>query len=211
METTRRYALNGRTGRSGAALTGVAVFLSGFLLAGCATGPVPPSTGTDARVLARAAPSPSAGAAAPDRQSTPSESAKMVCGAETRANIARILALGEEPRTQDAWTQPLYTCTYTLPSGTLVLSVKEAADTAAARADFEGLQRKTATARPIEGMANLGLPAFETESGSAVFVKDSFILSVDASALSATLGPHAVSRSAFAYEVATAVLACWSE
>jgi hypothetical protein len=60
-------------------------------------------------------------------------------------------------------------------------------------------------------MANLGLPAFETTAGSAVFVKDSFVLTVDATALKTNLGPHNVSRSAFAYEVATAVLACWSE
>ncbi|MDQ0213576.1 hypothetical protein [Arthrobacter bambusae] len=209
MAITRRYASPGRTRWFGLVLAGVAVSLSAFLLAGCATGPVPPSAGTEAEAVAHSAPS--AGPAASESRGAPSESAKMVCGAETRANIARILALGQEPRPQDAWSPPLYTCTYALPSGALVLSVKEAADAAGAQADFGGLQRRTATARPIEGMANLGLPAFETESGSVVFVKDSFILTVDASALPPVVGPHAVSRSSFAYEVATAVLACWSE
>ena len=144
-------------------------------------------------------------------EDSPSASARMVCGEETRANIVRILALPSPPPTTDAWADKLYTCTYALPAGSLVLSVKEAADPAAAHADFDGLQRSTASARPIEGMANLGLPAFETSAGSVVFVKDSFVLTVDAAALPATLGPHGVSRSAFAYEVATAVLACWSE
>jgi hypothetical protein len=135
----------------------------------------------------------------------------MICAEETRTNIVRILALPTPPRTTDAWADKLYTCTYALPAGPLTLSVKETADPAAARGHFDSLQQRTASARPIEGMANLGLPAFETAAGSAVFVKDSFVLTVDATGLKANLGPHKVSRNAFAYEVATAVLACWSE
>ena len=135
----------------------------------------------------------------------------MVCGDETRANVARVLSLSAAPATREAWVDKLYTCAYALPTGALVLSVKEAADPAAARVHFDGLQQRTTAARPIEGMANLGLPAFETSAGSVVFVKDSFVLTVDATALPATLGPHNVSRNAFSYEIATAVLACWSE
>lgn len=134
----------------------------------------------------------------------------MVCGEETRANIVRILALPTPPRSTDSWADRLYTCTYALPAGPLVLSVKEAADPGAGRAHFERLQRTTAQAERIAGLANLGLPAFQTPA-SSVFVKDSFVLTVDATALPATLGPHQVSRNAFTYEVATAVLACWSE
>ncbi len=135
----------------------------------------------------------------------------MVCGDETRTNIVRILSLPVPPRTTDKWAEKLYTCTYALPAGPLVLSVKETPDPAAARVYFDGLRRSTASARPIEGMANLGLPAFQSTAGSVAFVKDSFVLTVDATTLPATLGPHSVSRSAFAYEIATAVLACWSE
>lgn len=135
----------------------------------------------------------------------------MVCGDETRNNVTRILSLPATPATTETWADKLYTCTYALPAGSLVLSVRETDDPSAARVFFDGLQQRTAAARPIEGMANLGLPAFETPSGTVVFVKDSFILTVDAAALPATLGPHNVSRNAFAYETATAVLACWSE
>jgi hypothetical protein len=135
----------------------------------------------------------------------------MVCGEETRSNIVRILSLPATPRTTDTWAGKLYTCTYALPSGPLALSVKEAADPGAARGYFEGLQHSTASAQPIDGMANLGLPAFQATDGSVAFVKDNFVLKVDAAALPATLGPHGVTRGAFAYEVATAVLACWSE
>lgn len=152
---------------------------------------------------------PAVSAAAAD--GAPSAAAKMVCGDETRTNITRILSLPGTPVTTDTWADKLYTCTYALPAGSLVLSVKEAADPAAARSYFDGLPRSTASARPIDGLANLGLPAFETTAGSVVFVKDSFVLTVDATALPAALGPHNVTRNAFAYETATAVLACWSE
>ncbi|WP_427007375.1 hypothetical protein [Pseudarthrobacter sp. H2] len=135
----------------------------------------------------------------------------MVCADETRDNIVRILSLPNLPRTTDSWADSLYTCTYALPAGSLVLSVKELPDPAAARGHFDGLAQSTVSARPIEGMANLGLAAFESTAGSVVFVKDSFVLTVDASALPDSLGPHSVSRGAFAYEVSTAVLACWSE
>lgn len=183
-----------------------AAVLSVLLLAGCAAGPAGPAEGGAAG--ARNPPSSPAAVAA---DGAPSDAAEMVCGEETRDNIVRILALPSPPRTHDSWADRLYTCTYALPAGSLVLAVKETADPAAARVHFDGLRQKAVSARPIEGMANLGLPAFESTDGSVVFVKDSFVLTVDATALPAALGPHSVSRNAFAYEVATAVLACWSE
>lgn len=134
----------------------------------------------------------------------------MVCGEETRANIVKILALPSVPGTAATWADKLYTCTYTLPGGALVLSVKQAPDPDAAHTYFQDLQRSTVAATPIEGLANLGFPAFQTPS-SAIFVKDNFVLTVDAAALPETLGPNHVTRDAFAYQVATTVLACWSE
>lgn len=134
----------------------------------------------------------------------------MVCGDETRGNISRILSLPNAPATTDSWANKLYTCTYTLPAGFLILSVKEAADPDAARATFQDQQRTTPAAAPIEGLANLGFPAFQTPA-SAVFTKDNFVLTVDAAALPETVGPNQVTRAAFAYQVATTVLACWSE
>ncbi|MGO4807823.1 hypothetical protein AB4089_22200 [Arthrobacter sp. 2MCAF15] len=183
--------------------------ISVFLLAGCGTPPADSGASGGANSQSTS-PSPAV-AASGTTEAAPSPSASMVCGEETRSNIVRILALPSPPHTTDAWADKLYACTYALPAGSLVLSVKELADPAAAHVYFDGLQRGAASARPIEGMANLGLPAFETTGGSVVFVKDNFVLTVDATALPPTLGPHSVSRNAFAYEVATAVLACWSE
>ena len=196
---------------NGAKTAVAAAVLSIMLLAGCANGPSSPHSGgaaAEAGGTQSETPSPAAVAAA--AEGSPSAAAKMVCGDETRANITRILSLPASPPTSDSWAEKLYTCTYSLPSGPLVLSVRETADPAAARARFDSLQRQP-TARPIEGMTNLGLPGFETTAGSVVFAKDNFVLTVDATALPPTLGPHSVSRNAFAYETATGVLACWSE
>ncbi|WP_283481182.1 hypothetical protein [Pseudarthrobacter sp. PH31-O2] len=118
--------------------------------------------------------------------------------------------MSSAPGTTDSWVDNLYTCTYALPQGSFVLSVQEAADPDAAHAYVRDLQRSTDAAAPIEGLANLGFPAFQTPT-SAAFVKDNFVLTVDAAALPETLGPNQVTRAAFAYQVATTVLACWSE
>lgn len=66
-------------------------------------------------------------------------------------------------------------------------------------------------AEPIEGLANLGFPAYETADGSAVFQKDSFVLHVDGTNLPATLGPENITRNALAYQLSTTILACWVE
>lgn len=89
------------------------------------------------------------------------------------------------------------------------MRVKESASPAAARSYFDSLQKDLASTSPIEGMANLGLPAFKTDDGGVVFAKDSMTLYVDATKLPANVNPNGVSRSEFSYEVATTVLACW--
>ena len=186
-------------------ITALTTFLA-LVLSGCAAAGAgnPPSEGPSASPSV--SPQATAGAVA----DTPSPAATMVCGDETRTNIVKALSLPSEPPTTDSWADKLYTCTYSLPFGHLLLSVKETPDPAAARTFFDGLQQQAAGAAPIEGLANLGFPAFQTPT-SAVFTKDNFVLTVDAAALPATLGPHDVSRDAFAYQIATAVLACWSE
>lgn len=138
-----------------------------------------------------------------------SDASLMICGKEPRADIAVILALDTPPQTVDSWADELYTCTYHLPAGALVLSVKESADEASALSYFNALGTNLAPITPIEGLANLGLPAYETSDGAVVFVKDNMTLQVDASKLPDKIGPHDVSRNALAYQVATTILACW--
>ncbi|GGI03037.1 hypothetical protein GCM10007170_46110 [Arthrobacter liuii] len=191
--------------------------LSILVLAGCGAGPGTAVSGPSASVSASHSGDPGAGT--PTASPTdipvaaaggPSAAALMVCSMEIQEKIVQILALASAPGNGATWADKLFTCTYALPAGSFVLSVKEAADPDAAHAYFQDVQRSTAGAAPIEGLANLGFPAFQTPT-SAVFVKDNFVLTVDAVALPEPLGPHQVTRAAFAYQVATTVLACWSE
>lgn len=196
--------------------------LSSLLLSGCAAAagsvgaaPAPPSD------AASAASQPSAahggghhdGGAASPRASAegPSEAAKMVCGDQPMDRLTSILDLKQEPHTVNSWADSTFTCIYHLDEGALEISVKEALDQATALNYFEAMQALAVDAKPIEGLANLGFPAYETEDGSAVFQKDSFVLQVDASHLPATLGPDAITRNALAYQLSTTILACWVE
>jgi hypothetical protein len=196
--------------------------LSSLLLSGCAAAagsvgaaPAPPSD------VASATFSPSAahggghhdGGTASPRTSIegPSEAAKMVCGDQPMDRLTSILDLKQDPHTVNSWADSTFTCIYHLDEGALEISVKEAADQATALNYFEAMQALAVDATPIEGLANLGFPAYETEDGSAVFQKDSFVLQVDASDLPATLGPDAITRNALAYQLSTTILACWVE
>lgn len=135
----------------------------------------------------------------------------MVCGDQPKERLRSILKLNSDPHTVDAWADSTFTCTYHLAEGALVISVQEAADKASALKYFTAMQALAKEASPIEGLANLGFPAYETADGSAVFQKDSFVLHVDASRLPATLGPDGITRNALAYQLSTTILACWVE
>lgn len=149
---------------------------------------------------------PAAGAA----DTGPSESARMICGPEIRRDVATTLALPAQPPTTTTWANHLYTCTYRLPVGPLVLSVQESTGAATARTYFEGLRQRLGTARPLIGLAALGLPSYDTPSGTIVFLKDTMTLQVDASRLPAVLGPQHDTRSNVAYTVASDILGCWT-
>ncbi|WP_461172360.1 hypothetical protein M1D93_15375 [Arthrobacter sp. Z1-9] len=196
--------------------------LSALLLSGCAAAvgsvgavPAPPSN------AASAASSPTAGhggghhdgGAASPRASAerPSEAAKMVCGDQPIDRLTSILDLKQDPHTVNSWADSTFTCIYHLDEGALEISVKQAANQATALNYFDAMQALAVDAKPIEGLANLGFPAYETGDGSAVFQKDSFVLQVDASDLPGTLGPDLITRNALAYQLSTTILACWVE
>lgn len=189
------------------------VLASTALLVGCATTSVGAETamvpgasspGTPVSPLPR--PTSAGGLAA-----GPSAASQMICGTETSDNITRALALATPPHSVDNWTNRQYTCKYHLTDGEFVISVEESSDTTSARSYFDTMQGKLATAQPIEGLANLGFPAYETADGLVVFLKDNMTLQVDARKLTDKIGPHDVTRTAFSYEIATTILACWTE
>ena len=142
---------------------------------------------------------------------SPSKSAQMICGSEARANVATLMGLATPSQAQATWADHIYTCTYQLAVGPLVLSVKESPDLPSARIYFDALRARLGNTKLLTGMTGLGLPAYETTTGTVVFLKDNKTLEVNASALSAHVGPEGSSRPDFAYAVAIAVLACWTD
>ncbi|MFE4543382.1 hypothetical protein [Arthrobacter sp. NPDC056727] len=196
--------------------TVVSMALASLLLSGCAAAAGSTSPSESAAATAAAPPPSSAAAKHPGEQHAaraaagPSEASKMICSQETKDDISTILALQQAPHTVDSWADATYTCTYHLADGPLVISVKESPAPASARKSFDALQEKLQAA-PLTGLANLGFPAAQTDDGSVLFLKDSSTLHVDATGLPAAVGPQKVTRTDFAYQVATTILACWKE
>jgi hypothetical protein len=141
----------------------------------------------------------------------PSASALMVCGPEIQSAVTTALGLHTPPTTTATWVDHLYTCTYHLPSGQLVLSVEEAPDATAANAYFTALRQQLGSTRPLTGTEGLGNPGYESAGGTVVILKDGKTLKVDATGMLATSGPNMTSRADLAYEIATDILGCWSE
>jgi hypothetical protein len=137
-------------------------------------------------------------------------SASMICGLETATNVATLTGLHAAAPTRATWSEHLYTCTYRLPIGPLVLSVMQSRDVTAARGYFNGHHLALGRTQPVTGLAGLGLPAYEDTTGTVVFLKDNMTLQVDAAALPERVGPQATSRTDLAYTLATDVLACWT-
>lgn len=140
----------------------------------------------------------------------PSKSAQMICGSETRTNVATLMGLTVSPPAQTKWADHIYTCTFKLAVGPLMISVKESPDVQRARIYFDALRVRLGNTKPLTGMANLGFPAYETTTGTVVFLKDNKTLEVNASALPAPVGPEGSSPADFAYTIATDILACWT-
>ena len=140
----------------------------------------------------------------------PSSAARMVCDGEIGANVEKLLGLDSEPKRNASWEEPTYTCTYSLDAGPLVLSVYDATAATAGRDHFETLRTTFDDTEDLTGMYGLGFPAFETNDGTVVFIKDNKTLEVDATELPDGLGPDGdLSQTEAAYAVAASVLACW--
>ena len=138
------------------------------------------------------------------------KSASMICGPETAKNVATLMGLRAPAPTKATWVDHLYTCTYRLPTGPLVLTVKDSPSIGAARGYFTGLRSGLGRTQPVTGLSGLGLPAYENTTGTVVFLKDNMTLAGNAEALPVRVGPQSASRTALAYTIATDVLACWT-
>ncbi|PYI68782.1 hypothetical protein CVV68_05700 [Arthrobacter livingstonensis] len=141
---------------------------------------------------------------------TPPAAAAMVCSTEAKDNVTKILGLSAVPKTADSWNGTQYSCSYTLPNGTFAMSVNVFPAAQAATAGARTLAASL-DAAPIKGLSNLGLPGYQSADGTVVFAKDNFALHVDSTKLAASVGVNHITRADFAYQMATTILACWSE
>lgn len=149
--------------------------------------------------------------AAQTNGAAPSASARMVCSPEIRRDVALTLALRSLAAGDVTWTKELYTCTYQTVGGALVLSVKDSPDAATGRGYFNTLKGRLGPTRPLVGLAAFGLPAYETQDGTVVFLKDGKTLTVDATELAPESIPDHQSPADVAYAIAADVIGCWSE
>jgi hypothetical protein len=207
--TGRRVMTEKRTARFTLLVVVVAV---GAALCGCAGGP--PAT-VGARAGTSAAPTPAAKGPSMQMEEVqsadrPSASALMVCSKEIRDDVATLLDLRRSPTTTTRWADHVYTCTYHLRQGPLMLSVREDGDVSAARAYFNGLRARLGTTHTLSAAQGLGLPAYETDDGSTVFLKDNKTLHVDASHLASPLGSSRRTPADLAYTIATDIMGCWA-
>lgn len=180
-----------------------------------------PSTTTAGTTSPTATAGPTGSAATPSRTGSattttsaaaqPSPTAAMVCGSEIRDDLVTALQLSAAPSTTSTYVDRLFTCTYHLAQGPLVLSVMDTTDVPSATRYYDALRRELGNPRPLSGVASLGLPSVQTTSGVVVFLKDDKTLEVDASALPATVGPNHQTRADLAYQMATDVIGCWRE
>ncbi|MDQ6641292.1 MAG: hypothetical protein M3Y66_02230 [Actinomycetota bacterium] len=143
----------------------------------------------------------------------PSGTASMICGREIRTAVKRTFALPHSPQAVPGWSKAdrIFSCSYRLPRGSLVMSVQDSLDKPQGRLYFDALRHRLPGATAIRGMENFGFPAFRTATGNVVFLKDGKTLHVDASAVARRLLPPGFSRADVAYSVASAVIACWKE
>lgn len=191
-----------------------------ILLAGCASTSATPPAKNGSTVPAAEAMTPgmvmpdgSTMGANPPASSTsaadaPSTAEKMICAAETRKDITTVLGLKTAPTSRSTWADHLYTCTYRLPMGTFIVSVKQSTDPAAAKTYFANLRKRLGTTERLDG---LGQASYGTTAGKVVLIKDNDTLMVDATRLPAVFGAQQSKRFDFAYEIASDILGCWTQ
>jgi hypothetical protein len=137
----------------------------------------------------------------------PSESAKMVCKAEAKDEIAAALGARTSQPPAPTWADRLYSCRYTYLTATMVVSVKELPDDATASAYYTAEQNSVPGRTAVE---ILGQNGFAGPDGSISVRKDFKVLRIDVSALPDQFGNPARTRPDVAFAVAAVILGCWT-
>jgi hypothetical protein len=200
--TASRRRMNGMRAVAPAVRAVPALLLALVLSAGCAA--ARPAAGPSSTATTTVDPS---AAAAEYASATAPDAARMVCSKEIRTEVAGALGLDAVPTPQDAWADHVYTCTYAVPQGTLVLAVTVAPSDDAAGTQLDALRTGLGAANPEQGF---GERAYSAPAGVLVAVKDNLVLTVDATALPDDLGPGHQRRIDVVRLLAAGVFACWT-
>lgn len=197
----------------------VGLVAAGLLLAGCgaaqtsaatqgsASAPSPSSSTSSATAGDSMAGMDMSAGARDTTGSSPSRTAKMICGPRIRASVQEVLSLSAKPAVTSTWENSLYTCNYRLSYGPLVLSVTQSTSDKAANAYFD---RHRSSLGKTETMIGLGERSYGTADGVVVVVKDDKTLQVNARKLPTVFGPNDARRADFAFEIASDVMGCWT-
>lgn len=125
---------------------------------------------------------------------TPSAFARTICEPKLRSDLAHTLGFSTMLPSSAHASKDRYSCTYSLPTGRLIVSVTESQNTKTARRYFDSLRRSLGSTKDVQGLGALGLPAFKTPGGRTVYLKGREILDVDATDLPPSVGITAQSR-----------------
>jgi hypothetical protein len=172
-----------------------------LVVAGCAAAPAPAASTATTSVAG----TPSSAAETGDAN-TPPAAAQMVCSDEIRRAVTGALGVDSVPAPRSTWADQLYTCTYAVPQGPLVLSVTVSPTNAAAGDRLETMRGQLGAGQPEAG---LGERAYSADDGTVLAVKDNMVLHVDATALPDDLGVVHERRIDLARVLAGAVFNCW--
>src|SRR4051794_40775794 len=149
-----------------------ALLIAGLLLGGCAAGEAD-SAGASTDAHAHTAAGHPPGHATTAAQDAPPELAAMVCDGDVADGIAGSLSVDGALPTDSTWADGVFTCTYDLPYGPLVLRVNVSDDDAGAQAFFAARRAELPDAEELIG---LGEQAYGTPAGTLVVVKDDMTL-----------------------------------
>ena len=135
----------------------------------------------------------------------PSPIAQMICRPKARQEIASVL--GEIATvSRPTWMHHLYSCTYSYPTGSMALSVKELSSWAQTKGYFRTLAGQMGKSQSLNG---LGQAAIQTTDGSIIVRKDWKVLLVNSAGLPDQFGQPPASSRAAAESVADVILGCW--
>lgn len=140
-------------------------------------------------------------------QSMPTSTALMICGDDIKGKVKEVVKLSSEPRTSSSFAHQIYTCSYQLPVGPLVLSVQHSDTKVAATTYYNEVRAELGRTAPLDG---LGDEAYGAATGVTVVMKDNETLVVDARGVPAVFGADGQKRTDFANEIASDVLGCWT-